>query len=139
MWIRARRPPTVSGTWNGSTATNPAINVPSVRHDLTQFRDDLPMQNTVTEEKIDRYHEITKKALDRLKIAAPDRSYNKRLADDFLNMAVSYYNDAKHFRKEGDLVTAFAAVNYAHGWLDCGARIGLFDVGGNDVLFTLYE
>jgi hypothetical protein len=97
------------------------------------------MQNTVTEEKIDKYLDITKRALDKLKIAAPDRSYNKRLADDFLNMAVSYYEDAKHFRISGDLVTAFAAVNYAHGWIDCGARIGLFDVGGDDVLFTLFE
>ena len=97
------------------------------------------MQNTITDEKIDRYLDITRRALEKLKIAAPDRSYNKRLADDFLNMATSYYNDAKHFRTDGDLVTAFAAVNYAHGWLDCGARIGLFDVGGYDVLFTLFE
>lgn len=97
------------------------------------------MQNTITEEKIDKYLDITKKALDKILIAAPERSYNKKLADDFLNMATSYYNDAKHFRESGDLVTAFAAVNYAHGWLDCGTRIGLFDVGGDDVLFTLFE
>ncbi len=97
------------------------------------------MQDKITNEKIDRYLDITYRALNKLKIAAPDRSYNKRLADDFLKMATSYYNDAKHFREEGDLVTAFAAVNYAHGWLDCGARIGLFDVDGDDVLFTLFE
>ena len=54
-------------------------------------------------------------------------------------MANCYYSDAKHFRECGDIVTAFAAVNYAHAWLDCGARIGLFDVDGDDVLFTLYE
>jgi len=97
------------------------------------------VKDTISEERIDRYLEITKKALDKLKIAAPERSYGKRLADDFLGMATSYYNDAKHFRESGDLVTAFAAVNYAHGWLDCGARIGLFDVGEDDVLFTLFE
>lgn len=97
------------------------------------------MQNTITDEKIDRYLDITHRALEKLRIAAPERSFNKRLADDFLNMATSYYNDAKHFREDGDLVTAFAAVNYAHGWLDCGARMGLFDVGGDDVLFTLFE
>ncbi len=97
------------------------------------------MQNTVTDEKIDRYLGITGKALGKIRIAAPERSYNRRLADDFLNMAKSYYEDAKHFRENGDIVTAFAAVNYAHGWLDCGARIGLFDVGEDDVLFTLFE
>ncbi len=97
------------------------------------------MQDTVTEERIDRYLAITARALDKLKVVTPERSFSKRLADDFLNMATSYYSDAKHFREEGDFVTAFAAVNYAHGWIDCGARLGLWDVDGDDQLFTLYE
>jgi hypothetical protein len=99
----------------------------------------IEMNNTITDEKIDRYLDITKRALDKLKVVTPERSFGKKLADDFLNMATSYYNDAKHFRENGDLVTAFAAVNYAHGWIDCGARIGLWDVGLDDQLFTLYE
>ena len=97
------------------------------------------MNDTITEAKIDRYLDITKRALDKLKVVTPERSFSKKLADDFLNMAMSYYNDAKHFRENGDFVTAFAAVNYAHGWIDCGARIGLWDVGQDDQLFTLYE
>lgn len=97
------------------------------------------MNDTITEQKIDRYLDITRRALEKLKVATPERSFGKRLADDFLNMATSYYNDAKHFRENGDFVTAFAAVNYAHGWIDCGARIGLWDVGQDDQLFTLYE
>ena len=97
------------------------------------------MNDTVTEAKIDRYLNITKRALDKLRVVTPERSFSKRMADDFLNMATSYYNDAKHFRENGDFVTAFAAVNYAHGWIDCGARIGLWDVGQDDQLFTLYE
>ena len=97
------------------------------------------MNDTITEAKIDRYLDITRRALDKLKVVTPERSFSKRLADDFLNMANSYYNDAKHFRENGDFVTAFAAVNYAHGWIDCGARIGLWDVGQDDQLFTLYE
>lgn len=99
----------------------------------------MPIQDVVTSEKIDRYLDITSRAIAKLKIAAPEKSFGRRMADDFLNMAESYFQDAKHFRAEGDLVTAFAAVNYAHGWLDCGARIGLFDVDGDDKLFTLYE
>ena len=97
------------------------------------------MNDTITEAKIDRYLDITKRALDKLNVVTPERSFSKRLADDFLNMATSYYNDAKHFRENGDFVTAFAAVNYAHGWIDCGARIGLWDVDQDDQLFTLYE
>jgi hypothetical protein len=54
-------------------------------------------------------------------------------------MAEAYFKDANHFFAEGDFVNAFACVNYAHGWLDAGARLGLFDVGRDDVLFTLSE
>jgi len=97
------------------------------------------MKDVISEEKLAKYLDTTKRALDKLRVAAPPRSFGKRLADDFLNMAISYYNDARHFREGGDYVNAFASVNYAHGWLDCGARIGLFDVGEDDKLFTLYE
>ena len=69
------------------------------------------MNDTITEVKIDRYLDITKRALDKLKVVTPERSFSKRLADDFLNMATSYSNAAKHFRESGDFVTAFAAVN----------------------------
>lgn len=99
----------------------------------------IMMNDTITEQKIDKYLDTTRRALEKLKVVAPAKSFNKRLADDFLNMATSYYEDAKHFRANGDFVTAFAAVNYAHGWIDCGARIGLWDVGGDDQLFTLFE
>ncbi len=97
------------------------------------------MNDTITEEKIDRYLSITKEALDKLKVVTPERSFSRDLSDSFLEMATCYYNDAKEFRANGDFVTAFAAVNYAHGWLDCGARIGLWDVGCDERLFTLYR
>ncbi len=70
---------------------------------------------------------------------APERSFARKGADDFLKMAKAYFEDAVHFFEKGDYVNAFACVNYAHGWLDCGARLGFFDVGGDDKLFTLYE
>ena len=97
------------------------------------------MNDTISLEKIEKYLDVTNRALGKLKVVAPDKSFNKKLADSFLEMATSYYNDAKHFKEQGDFVTAFAAVNYAHGWIDCGARIGLWDVDGDDQLFTLYE
>ncbi|MDD1772288.1 MAG: DUF357 domain-containing protein [Methanomassiliicoccales archaeon] len=97
------------------------------------------MRDTISKEHLERYLGITKKALDKLKLAAPERSFNRKLAESFLEMATTYYEDARHFMEKGDYVNAFASVNYAHGWLDCGARIGLFDVGQDDQLFTLYE
>ena len=93
----------------------------------------------ISQEHLAKYIQLTEKALKKIKIAAPERSYLRELADDFVEMAESYSSDAKRFAKDGDLVNAFACINYAHGWLDCGARIGLFDVGGDDQLFTLYK
>jgi len=93
----------------------------------------------LTEERVQKYISLTCDALDKLEIAAPERSFNRKLAEDFLKMAEAYFEDAKDFEAKGDLVNAFACINYAHGWLDCGARIGLFDVGTNDQLFTLFD
>lgn len=97
------------------------------------------MQDRITDEKIAKYLDTTKRAIDKIKVAAPPRSFNRKMADSFLEMANAYYSDAKHFHDKGDYVNAFACVNYAHGWLDAGARIGLFEVGEDDKLFTLYE
>ncbi|MEM4728706.1 MAG: GNAT family N-acetyltransferase [Thermoplasmata archaeon] len=83
--------------------------------------------------------EITRRALEKVRIAVPRRSHYRKVAEDFLNMARSYFSDAGHFLEKGDLVRAFACVNYAHGWLDAGARLGLFDVDEDDRLFTLAE
>ncbi len=93
----------------------------------------------LSQERVEKYIALTSEALSKLSIAAPERSFNRKLAEDFLQMARSYFDDAKDFARKGDLVNAFACVNYAHGWLDSGARIGLFDVGCDDRLFTLYE
>jgi len=90
-------------------------------------------------DKCARDLEITRRAIEKVKIAVPRRSHYHKAAEDFLSMAKAYYSDACHHRDLGDLVLALASVNYAHGWLDAGARLGLFDVGGDDKLFTLAE
>lgn len=89
----------------------------------------------VTQEKLDRYFKITGEAL---KMATEaKKSPGKELeALDFLDMASRYYSDAKFFMEKNDYVLAFAALNYAHGWLDAGARIKLFLVNDSR-LFTV--
>ena len=92
------------------------------------------MHNTITEEKLNKYFSITEEALALAKGAInPDR-HNHAL--EALDMVERYVSDAHHFRKNGDWVLAFAALNYAHGWLDAGARTGLFDVHDSR-LFTV--
>lgn len=90
-------------------------------------------------DNVARDMDVTRRALNKVRIAVPRRSHYRRAAEDFLSMAKAYYSDACHYRDRGELVLAFACVNYAHGWLDAGARLGLFDVGGDDRLFTLAE
>jgi len=90
-------------------------------------------------ELVDKDISLTEQALAKAAIAVPARSHLRRVAEDFVGMARAYYEDAKHFRDKGELDKALANINYAHGWLDAGARLGLFDVGGDDRLFTLSE
>lgn len=93
--------------------------------------------NIITKEKLEKYFDVTGRAIKKLKFAAPKKTHLDKTAEDFFNMANTYYEDAKHFMDKGDWINAFAALNYAHGWLDAGARLGLFDVGHDSVLFTV--
>ncbi|MFH1849133.1 MAG: DUF357 domain-containing protein [archaeon] len=91
----------------------------------------------ITEQKIQKYLSVTEEAIGKVKIG-PEISFDwKEKAHDFLDMAQRYLSDARYFFEKGDHVNAFAAVNYSHGWLDAGARLGLFDVGGDSKLFTV--
>jgi uncharacterized protein len=88
---------------------------------------------------VDKDLSLTERALAKAMVAVPRRSHLRKVAEDFLTMARAYFDDAKHFRDVGELEKSLANVNYAHGWLDAGARLGVFDVGGDDQLFTLSE
>ena len=101
----------------------------------------MNQQNSITSEKLKKYFDITGRALKKVKIVSKNQIMSdkvwKKNAEDFLDMAQRYFDDAHYFEKKGDVVTAFAALNYAHGWLDAGARICLFDVGGDSELFVV--
>jgi hypothetical protein len=97
------------------------------------------MGSEITADKIAKYLETTRRALAKTTVIAPPRSFAFRIAENFLDMAKRYHSDALHFHAKGDFVNAFATVNYAHGWLDAGARLGVVDVGQDDILFTLQD
>ena len=88
----------------------------------------------ITKQKVQKYKTLTKKALAIAKksIIKGKEDYAKEIID----MVKNYVSDAEHFEKKGDLVNAFAALNYAHGWLDSGVRLDVFDVKDNR-LFTV--
>ncbi len=97
------------------------------------------MRDHIDAALLTRYLDTTRRAMDKVRIVAPPRSFAARMAENFLDMAKRYFADAQHNQAKGDWVNAFAQVNYAHGWLDAGARLGVFDVGQDDVLFTLLD
>lgn len=85
------------------------------------------------EEKLKKYFALTSEALKKIKIVEK----HKKEAEDLLDLAKRYFDDAKFFEKKGDLVNAFGAICYSHAFLDVGARLGFFDVGKDNKMFMV--
>ena len=94
---------------------------------------------TVTLERINKYLDLTAKAVAKVSIIADEGTEDHGKAEDILGMVNAYHSDANFFLSEGRGDDAFAAVNYAHGWIDCGVRLGYLDGKGDRQLFTLSD
>ena len=89
------------------------------------------MKNVIGKGKLRKYFSISLKALkEASKVINKKKS---KEAEIILDMADRYLKDAKYFMEKGDYVNAFAAINYAHGWLDTGSRLGIFKVKNSDI------
>jgi len=92
------------------------------------------MEDKITISKINKYRKISENALD---LAKKNISKKKEQeAKEIIKTVECYLSDSKHFEKTKNLVNAYGALNYAHGWLDCGARLKIFKVTDNK-LFTV--
>ena len=88
----------------------------------------------ITKEILDKYRAITEKAF---AIARKNVSKSKeKEAKEIIIMVDCYLSDSKHFESKGDFVNSFGSIYYAHGWLDCGARLRIFEVDDSS-LFTI--
>ena len=92
------------------------------------------MINQITKEKLEKYKTLTRKALEKVKKSIIKGK--EQYAKEIIEMVSNYLSDAENFEKKGDFVNAFAAINYAHGWLDSGVRLDVFDIDDNK-LFTI--
>ncbi|MCA9487974.1 MAG: DUF357 domain-containing protein [Nanoarchaeota archaeon] len=92
------------------------------------------MNKEITKEKLEKYSDLTSRALGIVKTSIIPGKENH--AKEIIEMVSNYLSDAKHFEEKGDFVNAFGALNYAHGWLDSGVRLEVFDVN-DDQLFTI--
>ena len=88
----------------------------------------------ITKQKLEKYFNLTKTSLKIVKenIIKGKENYAKEI----IEMVENYLLDAKHFKLKQDYVNSFAALNYAHGWLDSGVRLDIFNVKDNK-LFTV--
>ena len=85
--------------------------------------------NEITEEKLNKYFALTEKALKEVRIK------NKQ-AEKLIDMSKRYFSDAKHFREKGKIAEAFAAVNYAHAFLDAAALLGYLENKDNKLFMV---
>ena len=92
------------------------------------------MENLISKEKIAKYRSISSEALEKAKVSI--NKEKKKEAAEIIEMVSCYLSDSNHFESKGDYVNAFAALSYAHGWLDAGARLKIFKVTDNR-LFTV--
>lgn len=92
------------------------------------------MKDRITPRKIEKYFRLTTEALERAKENVV--SGREKGAREIIEMVSNYLSDAGHFRGKDDFVNAFACLNYAHGWLDSGVRLEIFDVR-DERLFTV--
>lgn len=94
----------------------------------------MEINNTVSKQKLERYFKITKEAFEIVKKSVI--SGKEKYAKEIFEMTSNYISDAEYFEKTGEWVLAFAALNYAHGWIDSGVRLDIFEVD-DDRLFTV--
>tara|TARA_Y100000310_G_scaffold332019_1_gene406742 strand:+ start:1260 stop:1541 length:282 start_codon:yes stop_codon:yes gene_type:complete len=87
-------------------------------------------------EKLVKYFDVTKRALEKVKLVGDLSDQQKTKALDILDLSKRYYEDAVHFNGRNDFVNAFGAVVYSHAFLDIGCRLELFDVDDNELFMV---
>jgi len=90
-------------------------------------------QDRITKEKLTSYFKISQEALEEIKNNISKG--REKEASEILEMVECYIKDAKFFQSKQDFVNALSSLAYAYGWIDCGARLKIFNVN-NKKLFT---
>ena len=86
----------------------------------------------ISKERLEKEFDRMKRALEAIEIKKKGKE-----AEELLDLATRYFEDAKYFQEKGDWATAFGALNYAFGLLDGGAKLKLFDVSRAKDLFIV--
>lgn len=81
-----------------------------------------------------KYRKVTEKAYEIVKKNVSKEKEKDAL--EIIEMVSCYLSDSLYFEEQGDLINSFGAIYYAHGWIDCGARLGIFEVTDSNLFVT---
>ncbi len=87
------------------------------------------MESNDLKKKLEGYLEKAKPMFENLELISPEKIDLEEVKKEFHEMALRYYQDARHFSGEGQYGKALAALEYAEGWLDAGKVLGIFKDG----------
>jgi len=93
------------------------------------------MGNDISEERLKTYFRLTEEAYKKA-LKSNEKVNLDNAREKILDMAKRYIDDAHHFKEKKDIATAFSALSYAHGLLDAGALLGLFDVHDSNLFIV---
>jgi uncharacterized protein len=79
----------------------------------------------VLNQKLLAYYAKAKPSFDSIEVVEPSGEKVK-------DTAFRYFSDSKHFMDSGEYVNAFAALEYAEGWLDAGVAMGVVKAKNKD-------
>ena len=86
------------------------------------------------------YYFLLEESLHGITLFNPEGSPYQALGTEILEMVISYLQDSEFFQKNNDIVNQYASLGYAHGWLNAGSYLGLYEksvptIEFSDVLF----
>lgn len=93
------------------------------------------MKNKVTDKRLSTYFRLTEEAYKKA-LGSKEKIKLDNFRGKILDMVKRYIDDAHHFKGKGDIVTAMSALSYAHGLLDAGALLGIFDVHDSNLFIV---
>ncbi|MEW6062769.1 MAG: DUF357 domain-containing protein [Nanoarchaeota archaeon] len=82
--------------------------------------------------RLEKYIKLTEKALKKVN----KKKIRSKGAKKLIELANCYYQDALYFKQKKDYLNAFAAINYAHAFLDSAAILGLIRIKDNKLLMS---
>lgn len=85
------------------------------------------MDNVIDKKLIENLG-IIKEILAKAKLAPENLNIMDSTKKEFMEIIEEHIDNAENFLKNDDFIKSFTSLSYAQGWLDAGAKVGIFDL-----------